>query len=145
MVKQSVIPRLYWGKRVLDLPPLDLTLVQRESYQWFLEHGIKELLSEVTPISDFTGKNWELTFGDYYFGKSRLTTALAKEKGLTYDMPLKVSTTLVNKQSGHRISQEVFLGDIPAITENGTFIINGIERCVVNQLVRSPGIYFTGQ
>jgi DNA-directed RNA polymerase subunit beta len=136
--------RLYWGKQYVDLPPLDLTLVQRESYQWFLEQGIKDLISEVTPILDFTGKNWELSFGDYYFGRPRLTPALALEKGLTFDMPLKVTATLVNKQTSHHVSQEVFLGDIPAMTENGTFIINGIERCVVNQLVRSPGIYFTG-
>lgn len=136
--------RQYWGTEYPNLPPLDLTLVQRESYQWFLEHGIRELLNEVSSISDFTGKNWELTFGDYYFGRPRLTPDLAKEKGLTYDMPLKVNATLVNKQSGHRMSQEVFLGDIPAMTKNGTFIINGIERCVVNQIVRSPGIYFTG-
>ena len=136
--------RLYWGKQYVDLPPLDLTLVQRESYQWFLEQGIKDLISEVSPINDFTGKNWELSFGDYYFGRSRLTAALALEKGLTYDMPLKITATLVNKQTSHHVTQEVFLGDIPAMTENGTFIINGIERCVVNQLVRSPGIYFTG-
>ncbi len=136
--------RQYWGKEYKNLPPLDLTLVQRESYQWFLEHGIRELLNEVSAISDFTGKNWELVFGDYYFGRPRLTPDQAKEKGLTFDMPLKVTTTLTNKQSGHRLTQEVFLGDIPSMTQNGTFIINGIERCVVNQLVRSPGIYFTG-
>ncbi|MDO8451768.1 MAG: hypothetical protein Q7S76_02760, partial [bacterium] len=71
--------RAYWGKEISDLPPLDLTLVQRESYQWFLEHAIRELLSEVSPISDFTGKNWELAFGDYYFGRPRLTTDVALE------------------------------------------------------------------
>ncbi len=136
--------RQFWGKDFLGIPPLDLTLVQRESYQWFLEKDVKELLSEVSPIKDFTGKNWELTFGDYYFGKPRITPAIAHEKGLTFDMPLKVMATLVNKQTGHHVTQEVFLGDIPAMTVNGTFIINGIERCVVNQLVRSPGIYFTG-
>ncbi|MBI5449175.1 DNA-directed RNA polymerase subunit beta [Candidatus Gottesmanbacteria bacterium] len=136
--------RLYWGKEYTQLPPLDLTLVQRESYQWFLETGIKDLLAEVSPIADFTGKNWELSFGDYYFGRPRLTPAIALEKGLTYDMPLKTTATLVNKQNGHQVTQEIFLGDIPAMTANGTFIINGIERCVVNQLVRSPGIYFTG-
>ncbi len=136
--------RFYWGKEYADLPTLDLTLVQRESYQWFLEQGIKDLLSEVSPIRDFTGKNWELSFGDYYFGRPRLTPQVALDKGLTYDMPLKVSASLVNKQTGHHVTQEVFLGDIPAMTINGTFIINGIERCVVNQLVRSPGIYFTG-
>jgi DNA-directed RNA polymerase subunit beta len=145
MTKDAHTPaRLYWGKDYPDLPTLDLTLVQRESYQWFLEQGIKDLISEVSPISDFTGKNWELAFGDYYFGKPRLTPAISLEKGLTFDMPLKVTATLGNKQTGHHVTQEVFLGDIPAMTENGTFIINGIERCVVNQLVRSPGIYFTG-
>ncbi|MFC1626578.1 DNA-directed RNA polymerase subunit beta [Patescibacteria group bacterium] len=137
--------REFWGKVYDDLPKFDLTLIQRESYQWFLEHGIKAYLQTVTPITDFTGKNWELSFGDYYFGKPRLTPSLALEKGLTFDVPLKAKATLVNKQSGHRVSQEVFLGDMPAMTGNGTFIVNGIERCVVNQLVRSPGIYYTGQ
>ncbi len=141
----SITKRVSWGKAYTHLPPLDLVLVQRESYQWFLETGIRELLDEVSPVVDFTGKNWELAFGDYYFGKPRLTSETAREKGLTFDMPLKVTTTLTNKQTGHRVTQEVFLGDIPAMTDNGTFIINGIERCVVNQLVRSPGIYFTGQ
>lgn len=143
MSKDTTNKRL-WDTDHANLPQLDLTLVQRESYQWFLETGIKDLLSEVSPISDFTGKNWELSFGDYFFGRTRLTPPVALEKGLTFDMPLKVMATLVNKQTGHRVMQEVFLGDIPAMTENGTFIINGIERCVVNQLVRSPGIYFTG-
>jgi DNA-directed RNA polymerase subunit beta len=143
MAKDTTSKRL-WDTDVTHLPQLDLTLVQRESYQWFLETGIKDLLGEVSPISDFTGKNWELSFGDYFFGRPRLTPPVALEKGLTFDMPLKVMATLINKQTGHRVMQEVFLGDIPAMTENGTFIINGIERCVVNQLVRSPGIYFTG-
>ncbi|MCX6793567.1 MAG: DNA-directed RNA polymerase subunit beta [Candidatus Gottesmanbacteria bacterium] len=143
MAKDAANKRL-WDTDHANLPPLDLTLVQRESYQWFLETGIKNLLSEVSPISDFTGKNWELSFSDYFFGRPRLTPPVALEKGLTFDMSLKVMATLVNKQTGHRVMQEVFLGDIPAMTENGTFIINGIERCVVNQLVRSPGIYFTG-
>lgn len=136
--------REVWGKQDADLPKLDLTLVQRESYQWFLEHGIRQLVTEISPIVDFTGKNWELSFGDYYFGKPRVTPEIALDKGLTFDMPLKISATLVNKQTNQRVVQEVFLGDIPAMTATGTFIINGIERCVVNQLVRSPGIYFTG-
>ena len=129
--------REYWGTDYKNLPRLDLTLVQRESYQWFLETGIKELLEEVTPMTDFTGKNWELALGDYYFGRPRLTPAIAQEKGLTFDMPLKVKATLTNKQTGHQMTQEVFLGDIPAMTDRGTFVINGIERCVVNQLERS--------
>ncbi len=142
---QTFQKREYWGTDYSNLPRMDLTLVQRESYQWFLEHGIKELLKEVSPMTDFTGKNWELTFGDYYFGRPRLTPHVAMQKGLTYDMPLKVKATLTNKQTGHQLSQEVFLGDIPEMTDRGTFVINGIERCVVNQLVRSPGMYFTGE
>lgn len=144
MTSDGIIHRQVWSTEYAHLPPLDLTLVQRESYQWFLEHGIRELLDEVCPIPDFTGKNWELTFGDYFFGKPRLTPAHAQEKGLTFDMSLRVVARLTNKQTGHQVTQEVFLGDIPAMTENGTFIVNGIERCVVNQLVRSPGIYYTG-
>ena len=136
--------RQYWGKKVAHLPPLDLTFVQRQSYAWFLEKGIKELLEEISPIDDFTGKNWSLTFGDYTFGKAPYSPSQALEKGVTFDMPLKVEATLMNKQTGKSITQEVFLGDIPAMTDTGTFIINGIERCVVNQLVRSPGVYFNG-
>jgi DNA-directed RNA polymerase subunit beta len=145
MGKDKPQKRLYWGTQYVNVPTLDLTLVQRESYQWFLETRVKELLEEISPITDFTGKNWELSFGDYFFGRPRLIPSLAMEKGLTYDMQLKAIATLTNKQTGHQVTQEVFLGDIPAMTTNGTFIINGIERCVVNQLVRSPGIYFTGE
>ena len=122
MAKDTTTKRL-WDTEYTNLPQLDLTLVQRESYQWFLETGIKDLLSEVSPISDFTGKNWELSLGDYFFGRTRLTPPVALEKGLTFDMPLKVMATLINKQTCHRVMQEVFLGDIPAMTENGTFIV----------------------
>ena len=143
--KPTFKKREFWGTEYKNLPKLDLTLVQRESYQWFLERGIKELLEEVSPMTDFTGKNWELSFGDYYFGRPRLTPEVAMQKGLTFDMPLKVNAMLTNKQTGHQMTQEVFLGDIPAMTERGTFVVNGIERCVVNQLVRSPGVYMTGE
>lgn len=136
--------RVYWGKKDTILPPLDLTAVQLESYRWFLEKGIAELLDEVSPIEDFTGKNWILSFNKHYFGQPRYPAADCLSKGLTYDVPLKVEATLVNKQTGRSLTQEVFLGDIPGMTENGTFIINGVERCIVNQIVRSPGIYFTG-
>lgn len=136
---------LVWGKEYPNLPPLDLNAIQKESYANFLENLIPEGLAEISPVEDFTGKNWLLIFGKHSFGKPRLTPAQAKEKGLTYDFPLKVSATLTNKQTGQKVTQEVFLGDIPAMTENGTFVINGIERCIVNQIVRSPGAYFTGE
>jgi len=128
----------------VNLPKIDLVEVQRESFAKFLETGIREILDEISPVDDFTGKNFTLTFGNYSFGKSKYSPEAAIEKGVTYDMPLRVEATLTNKQTGRSITQEVFLGDIPAVTENGTFVINGIERCVVNQLVRSPGVYFNG-
>ena len=135
--------RLSWEKTYPSLPKLDLLAVQLDSYKWFLEEGITQVLSEISPIGDFTGKHYSLTFGKHTLLKSSLTPAVAMEKGLTYDMPLKVEATLLNKQTGETVKQEVFLGDIPKMTEHGTFIVNGIERVVVNQLVRSPGAFFT--
>jgi len=137
--------REYWGKSYKNLPPLDLTQVQRESWQWFLDDGIGEALKEISPIEDFTGNNWSLEFGNYIFGKPSRAPSEARKKGLTYDMPLRVEATLINKQTGKKVTQEVFLGDIPKLTDESTFIINGIDRVVVNQLVRSPGTYFTGE
>jgi len=137
--------RVYWGKIYKNLPGLDLLAVQRESWKWFLEKGIKEALAEISPISDFTGRNWELYFGNYSFGKERCSIDEALRKGLTYDRPLKVEAILLNKKTGKESKKEVFLGDIPQITPSCTFIINGIERGVVNQIVRSPGVFFTGE
>jgi DNA-directed RNA polymerase subunit beta len=141
------IERKYWGRTGVTLPELDLTKVQRESYQAFLDTGIREALDEINSergIEDFTGKNWSLKFGAYHFGKSKYTPSQAKRKAVTYDMPLRVEATLLNKRTNEEQTQEVFLGDIPRMTEAGTFIINGIERAVVTQLVRSPGIFFSG-
>ncbi len=132
-----------WGRDFEFLPQLDLLAVQKESYKWFVEKGIGEVLQEISPIDDFTEKNWTLTFKDYRIGKAKITKELALEKGLTFDAPLYVKATLVNKKTGGTIDQEVFLGDIPQMTDQGTFIVNGIERAVVNQLVRSPGVFFT--
>ncbi|MBI5465158.1 DNA-directed RNA polymerase subunit beta [Candidatus Gottesmanbacteria bacterium] len=137
--------RTFWGKETPNLPSLDLTAIQRNSYKWFLETGITEALSEISPIEDFTGKNWILTFGYHSFGRPKYSPSQALEKGVTYDFPLKVEATLINKQTGEKTKQEVFLGDIPAMTGQGTFIINGIERCIVSQLIRSPGVFFTGE
>jgi len=141
------IVRQNWGKDVKFLPELDLTKVQRESYAQFLATGIREALDEVNSdkgIEDFTGKNWSLKFGNYHFGTPKYTPSQAKKKAVSYDIPLRVEATLLNKKTGEEQTQEVFLGDIPKMTEAGTFIINGIERAVVTQLVRSPGIFFSG-
>jgi DNA-directed RNA polymerase subunit beta len=142
---KKVDSRVFWGNKNVKLPPLELIAVQRESYAWFLEKGIPEILAEISPIEDFTGKNWSLNFGQHFLGKPKYSVGEAKRKGVTLDVPLRVEATLVNKQTGETVSSEVFLGDFPFMTEKGTFIINGIERCVVNQLVRSPGVYFTGE
>ncbi len=131
-----------WGNDYKFLPKLDLLAVQKESYKWFLQEGIGEILQEISPIDDFTEKNWTLTFKDYRIGKPANSADVAMNKGLTYDAPLYVEAVLLNKKTNKTIKQEVFLGDIPQMTERGTFIINGVERTIVNQLVRSPGAYF---
>ena len=137
--------RQYWGKQNIKLPKLDLTAVQTDSYKWFLEDGIKEALQAISPIEDFTGKNWQLEFSEHSIGGPKHTPKFAKEKGLSYEAPLKAKVSLTNKQTGEVTKQEVFLGDIPQMTTIGTFIINGIERAVVNQLTRSPGVFYSGE
>lgn len=136
--------RRNFGKIEKNLPELDLSLVQRESWEWFLNTAIADGLEEINPIDDFTGKNWQLILENPVLGEPTITPKLAEEKGLTYSAPLKIIATLVNKHTDKRIKQEVFLGDIPQMTSWGTFIVSGIERAVINQLVRSPGIYFSG-
>ncbi|KKS78009.1 MAG: DNA-directed RNA polymerase subunit beta [Candidatus Woesebacteria bacterium GW2011_GWC1_42_9] len=137
--------RRNFGKIEKKLPELDLSLVQRESWQWFLTEGIAEEISQITPIDDFTGKNWQLILGEHVLEKPKITPGRAIEKGLTFAAPFKIKTTLINKRTGKSIEQEVFFGNLPQMTSVGTFIINGIERVVINQLVRSPGIYFSGE
>ena len=132
-----------WGEKFPILPQLDLLSVQKESYKWFEEVGIGEVLSEISPIDDFTGKNWTLILKDYRIGEATNTPEVCLTKGITYDVPLYVKATLVNKKTEAEINQEVFLGDIPKMTERATFVINGIERAIVSQLVRSPGVFFT--
>ena len=118
------IQREDWGRKFPILPTLDLLSVQKESYRWFEEQGIGEVIQEISPIDDFTGKNWTLTFKDYRLGKPTNPPSLCLIKGLTYDAPLYVKATLLNKKTGAEIDQEVFLGDIPQMTDRGTFIIN---------------------
>jgi DNA-directed RNA polymerase subunit beta len=135
--------RQYWGKIYEKLPELDLLSIQKASYKWFIEEGVREVISEISPIADFTSKNWELILGEYKLGEPKITEELAVQKGLTYFSPLLVETTLVNKKTGKRVSQEVFLGEIPKMTDRSSFIVNGIERVIINQIVRSPGVFFT--
>ncbi|HVA96678.1 MAG TPA: DNA-directed RNA polymerase subunit beta [Candidatus Acidoferrales bacterium] len=137
------IIRQNWGKTYKDLPKLDLLAIQKASYQLFQEQGIGEILQEISPVDDFTGKNWTLTFHEHKIGKPTIDPEIALVKGLTYNAPLTVGVTLTNKKTGEKHDAEVFLGDVPQMTDRGTFVVNGIERAVVNQLVRSSGVFFT--
>jgi DNA-directed RNA polymerase subunit beta len=137
--------RRNFGKEEKNLPEINLSEVQKTSWQWFLTEGIKEELISISPIDDFTGKNWQLILGDHTLLSPTITPKFAQSKGLTFSSSLKITATLVNKKSGKEVSQDVFLGDIPQMTGRGTFVINGIERAVINQIVRSPGVYFSGE
>ncbi len=127
---------------VLPLPNLIQT--QTESFNWFVQTGLRELLDEITPITDFTGKNLELHFRDYYFEEPKFDEDECRTRDLTYSKPLKVEVDLIVKETDEVKHQTVFMGDFPWMTDQGTFIINGAERVVVSQLVRSPGVYYTG-
>ncbi len=126
---------------VLPLPNLIQT--QTDSFNWFVTSGLRELLDEITPITDFTGKNLELHFRDFYFEEPKFSEEECRTRDLTYSKPLKVEVDLVIKETDEVKHQTVFMGDFPWMTEQGTFIINGAERVVVSQLVRSPGVYYT--
>ena len=127
---------------VLEMP--NLIGVQVNSYKWFLEEGLDEAFRDISPISDFTGK-LSLEFVDYklFEEDKKYTIEECKERDATYAAPLKVNVRLINNETGEINQHEVFMGDMPLMTETGTFIINGAERVIVSQLVRSPGIYYT--
>lgn len=129
------------AEEIFPLPPL--IEVQLSSYQWFLSDGLKELLEEVSPITDFSGKKMELHFASHVLDKPKYDAITAKRKNLSYEAALKAHVQLINRETGEIKEQDVFLGSIPLMTEKGTFIINGIERVVVNQIVRSPGVFFS--
>lgn len=118
--------------------------IQTDSYRWFLESGLKDLLEEISPITDFSGNEFDLKLADYVWDEPKYDEEQAKFKDLTYEATLRVRCQLVNKKSGATKEQEVYFGDFPLMTDRGTFIINGVERVVVSQLVRSAGVYFTG-
>ena len=124
----------------IEMP--NLIKVQKDSYDWFIEEGLGEVLKDISPIVDYTG-NLVLEFFDYYMEKkTKYTQEEAKERDATYSTRLHVKVRLINRESGEIKEQEIYLGDFPLMTESGTFIINGAERVVVSQLVRSPGCYY---
>jgi len=124
---------------VLDLP--NLIEIQTASYEWFLEEGLKEMFTDISPIEDFSG-NLSLEFIDYSLGDYKYPVEESKERDVTFSAPLRVKVRLINNQTGEVKEQEVFMGDFPLMTDTGTFIINGAERVIVSQLVRSPSVYY---
>ncbi|MCS7006087.1 MAG: DNA-directed RNA polymerase subunit beta [Gaiellaceae bacterium] len=125
-------------KHVLDLP--NLIDIQKASFRWFMEEGLRETIDDISPIEDYTG-TLAVEFGEYQFGEPQFTIQECREKDLTYQVPLTATVRFVNKETGEIREQRVFMGDVPMMTEWGTFIINGTERVIVTQLVRSPGAY----
>ncbi len=128
---------------MVSLP--NLIEAQESSYEWFLEEGLREILDEISPITDFTGKEMEITFGEYYLDEPKYDELTSKKKNISYEAPLRVNASLLIKKTGEIREQEIFLADFPLMTERGTFIINGVERVVVSQLIRSPGVFFTAE
>src|SRR5690348_11130073 len=127
----------------LSLP--SLVNHQNKSFQWFVEEGLGELLAEISPIDDYTGAKLTLNFRKYYFGEPKLSEADARENNVSYEVPLMARAELINKVTGEVKEQEIYLGDYPWMTRRGTFVINGAERVVVNQLTRSAGVFFTAE
>ncbi len=130
-------------REIIPLP--NLITILRQSYDWFFREGLKELFEEISPVREYMGRNLELSFGDYYLDEPRFDEVTAKSKNLTYEAALRVNCKLLNKKTGEIKEQEVYLGDFPLMTDRGTFIINGIERVVVSQLIRSAGVFFTSE
>jgi DNA-directed RNA polymerase subunit beta len=129
------------NEKVLDLP--NLVDHQNRSWQWFVEEGLGELLAEISPIDDYTGTKLSLSFKEYHFEGPKTTEAEARENNISYEAPLKATVVLTNKVTGEVKEHEIYLGDFPWMTERGTFVINGAERVVVSQLIRSAGVFFT--
>jgi len=137
--------RLFIGGETSQTRLPNLIEVQTKSYDWFFREGLRELFDEISPIEDFSGRLFSLTFGDFHLEKPKIDEKTAKNKNISYKSSLKVKVSLLNKETSEIKESEVFLGDFPVMTQRGTFIINGIERVVVSQIVRSYGVLFTAE
>ncbi|PID51691.1 MAG: DNA-directed RNA polymerase subunit beta, partial [Candidatus Moraniibacteriota bacterium] len=138
----SLAKRKFFKKQLaVSLP--NLIEAQTASYEWFLEHGLQELLEEVNPIVDFAGKDMELTFSDYFLDEPKFDERTARAKNVSYEAPLRATAKILFKKTGEVKEQEIYFGEYPLMTDRGTFIINGVERVIVSQLIRSPGVFFS--
>ncbi len=141
--KQHNAKRVFFTKEDTALPLPNLIKHQKESWQEFVETGLSEIFAEVNPIEDYTGQKLEIRFGSYRFEEPKTTEYFAKENNVTFDAPLHAMVELTNKVTGEVKEQEIYLGDYPWMTDRGTFVVNGTERVVVSQLIRSSGVFFT--
>ncbi|MBI4253179.1 DNA-directed RNA polymerase subunit beta [Candidatus Uhrbacteria bacterium] len=137
--------RSYFTTKHEVVPLPHLIEVQMDSFRWFLDTGLRDLLDWVSPIRDFTGRDLELSFVDYYFDESKFDQQTSLAKNLTYESALWVKSRLVNRRTNESKDQDIYLGDFPIMTDRGTFIINGVERVVVSQLIRSAGVFFSSE
>ncbi|HVE80654.1 MAG TPA: DNA-directed RNA polymerase subunit beta [Candidatus Dormibacteraeota bacterium] len=137
--------RRYFNKTEEVLPLPNLIKAQKDSFDWLIGEGLAELFASISPIEDFTGKSLALYFKDFHFEEPKYDAATSKAKNVTYEVPLKAQVRLENKETGEIKDQEIFLGDYPWMTDRGTFIINGVERVIVSQLVRSAGVFFMAE
>mgnify|MGYP000881427906 CR=1 FL=1 len=140
---QAASSRVFFTKEDTSVPLPNLIAHQKDSWREFVETGLSEIFTEINPIEDYTGQKLELRFKEYHFQDPKLSERETKENNLTFDAPLHVNVELTNKVTGEVKEQEIYLGDYPWMTDRGTFIINGTERVVVSQLIRSAGVFFT--
>lgn len=143
MAKSTAQKRTYFTEQnnIIDMP--NLVDHQNKSFQWLVEEGLGELFSEIGDIDDYTGTKLSIRFKDYHFEDPKITESEARENNVSYEAPLKATVELTNKVTGEIKDQEIYLGDYPWMTDRGTFVINGAERVVVSQLIRSAGVFFT--
>ena len=137
--------RTFFTKLHEAAPLPDLIAIQKQSYEWFLKDGLHELFDEISPIKDFTSRDLELYFTDYYLDEPKFDEVTSKAKNVTFESPLRVNAKLMNRRTGEVKEQEIYLGDFPLMTPRGTFVVNGIERVVVSQVIRSAGVFFTSE
>ena len=137
--------RTFFTKEHNIVPLPDLIEVQKDSYKWFIESGLRELFDEISPIRDFIGRDLELYFTDFYFDEPKFDEVTSRGKNVTFESSLWAKTKLVNKRTEETKEQDIFLGDFPLMTDRGTFIINGIERVIVSQLIRSAGVFVSAE
>src|SRR3989344_2053914 len=137
--------KTHLGEEDKELKNFDLIEVQKLSWNKFINQDLKQIFKEFFPVDDYTGKKFSLQFEDVFFGEPRHPLELCLQKKLTFDAPVYVKLKLLNKKTGSERTQEVYFFNLPKMTDRGTFIINGIERAIINQIVRSPGVYFTAE